>query len=830
MRKTTTSVFLIGLLSMVGICAWAQESDRLSFGVISDVHFENNVGEGAMVKVPQALKNLTSHGNLDALAVVGDLANAGKASEYQMLTSVFSDKANFTNPVGTFLFMMGNHDNMDANGTANYQNGLKSFNNDALYPLHQYKVIKGYPFITISMRTSSSNDTGNAATGTAAYPEDVVNQLEAWLEQASKECPGKPIFVFTHVPPRWTVYGSWPEYESGGAWGMKVLNPVLNKYPQAVVFAGHSHYPLGDPRSIHQGANPNSERKNYYTVINTGSTTYSEINPGAVNAGIHPEGYTYVTEGMIVREMENGDIDITRYDTYRNLEIGATHWVLKAPFDGSKFEYADIRDTDDNPNNISLWKGLSDPVFTKSAEITVKPLAYEATASFPQAKDDECVFRYRIRLSKNGLVISEKFIFSQFYLNADAPQTLSFNLPNLSAETEYKLEVVAYDSYDNVSMPLTTTFKTLEATEGNTIPDADGQWQFQDAEDLLKPAQGNLSLTPCIVGSKKVEVAESLEDADIHSTEGPTAENKAILVPKNSALRVNRIAGTPTQNYTILMDIKMKNAVSYNGLLQTNQGNTNDGDLFIYQNTIGMNAMGGYFGEIKNDTWYRIVMLNRNDRVCVFVDGEKIIEKETADLRWELDPWGFYLFCDEDGEMTDTEVSEVAFWEKALSDNQVRSLSGLGPIEESQLDPYLTVKTPNVRLVNEQDFSITVDANVAFTFELPDWIEPVDVTPFVGERAYTFRIKTDVQNERFEGIVKVVSEEAGTQDVEVVVFMGDDIPRSAGFLDFRRCKQSSGRRHLSLYHTGSFQRQRRPGEELRPRLHWDFPRCRSCRR
>ena len=784
MRKTTTSVFLIGLLSMVGICAWAQESDRLSFGVISDVHFENNVGEGAMVKVPQALKNLTSHGNLDALAVVGDLANAGKASEYQMLTSVFSDKANFTNPVGTFLFMMGNHDNMDANGTANYQNGLKSFNNDALYPLHQYKVIKGYPFITISMRTSSSNDTGNAATGTAAYPEDVVNQLEAWLEQASKECPGKPIFVFTHVPPRWTVYGSWPEYESGGAWGMKVLNPVLNKYPQAVVFAGHSHYPLGDPRSIHQGANPNSERKNYYTVINTGSTTYSEINPGAVNAGIHPEGYTYVTEGMIVREMENGDIDITRYDTYRNLEIGATHWVLKAPFDGSKFEYADIRDTDDNPNNISLWKGLSDPVFTKSAEITVKPLAYEATASFPQAKDDECVFRYRIRLSKNGLVISEKFIFSQFYLNADAPQTLSFNLPNLSAETEYKLEVVAYDSYDNVSMPLTTTFKTLEATEGNTIPDADGQWQFQDAEDLLKPAQGNLSLTPCIVGSKKVEVAESLEDADIHSTEGPTAENKAILVPKNSALRVNRIAGTPTQNYTILMDIKMKNAVSYNGLLQTNQGNTNDGDLFIYQNTIGMNAMGGYFGEIKNDTWYRIVMLNRNDRVCVFVDGEKIIEKETADLRWELDPWGFYLFCDEDGEMTDTEVSEVAFWEKALSDNQVRSLSGLGPIEESQLDPYLTVKTPNVRLVNEQDFSITVDANVAFTFELPDWIEPVDVTPFVGERAYTFRIKTDVQNERFEGIIKVVSEEAGTQDVEVVVFMGDDIPEVLGSWTF----------------------------------------------
>ena len=141
MRKRITSVFLTTLLSMVGISAWAQESDRLSFGVISDVHFENNVGEGAMVKVPQALRNLTSHGALDALAVVGDLANAGKASEYQMLTSVFSDKTNFTNPVGTFLFLMGNHDNMDANGTANYQNGLKSFNNNESYPLHQYSFL-----------------------------------------------------------------------------------------------------------------------------------------------------------------------------------------------------------------------------------------------------------------------------------------------------------------------------------------------------------------------------------------------------------------------------------------------------------------------------------------------------------------------------------------------------------------------------------------------------------------------------------------------------------------------------------------------------------------
>lgn len=815
MKKKMTSVFLAVLLCMVGTSVLAQENDRLTFGVISDIHLENNVGEGAQVKVPRALKNLTSHKALDALAIVGDLANAGKASEYEMVRDVFMDNSNFANPVGTLFFMMGNHDNMDGNGTANYQNGLKDFNGGEPYPLHQYKVIKGYPFITISQRNSSSNDTSSDANGTGAYPDDVVQQLEAWLEQASKECPGKPIFVFTHVPPRWTVYGSWPEYETGGAWAMKVLNPVLNKYPQAVVFAGHSHYPLGDPRSIHQGANPNSPRQNYYTVINTASTTYSEVNPGAVNAGIHPEGYVYVTEGMILTELENGDIDICRYDTYRNQEIGAEHhWVLKAPFDGTMFEYADIRDADDNPNNVALRDGLPAPAFTKSAEISVKPTAFDATAFIPQASDDECVFRYRIRLSKGGLVLSEKYIFSRFYLNTDASNPLSYYMPNLSSNTEYQLEVVAYDSYDNASTPLTAIFSTPEATEGNTVPEPDGHWLFEDADNLLKPEQGSMSMTPCTVGSRTVNVAESLEASGIQVTEGPTTENKAILIPKNSALRMNRVIGTATTNYTIMMDIKMKDAAKYNSLLQTNNNNANDGDLFVYQNKIGMNAMGGYFSEINDNTWYRIVMQNRGDRICVFVDGEKVIDKATTDARWEIDPWGCYLFCDEDGEMTETEVAEIAYWEKALSDNQVKSLCGLEVTEEEE-EPYLNVKTQNVRLSNDMDFIITVDANVAFTFDLPEWIEPVsDLTPFNGTKDYLFRANPTEKNERWESIITISSEGLESQGVEVIAFLGDDIPDVRGVWTFDDVKNLLDGSGYAATLQGAFQGENGPEKVL----------------
>ena len=58
MRKFFTSVFLVGLLGIAWNSVWAQDDGRLSFGVISDIHIENNTGQGAMYKVPRALKNL----------------------------------------------------------------------------------------------------------------------------------------------------------------------------------------------------------------------------------------------------------------------------------------------------------------------------------------------------------------------------------------------------------------------------------------------------------------------------------------------------------------------------------------------------------------------------------------------------------------------------------------------------------------------------------------------------------------------------------------------------------------------------------------------------
>ena len=62
-----------------------------------------------------------------------------------------------------------------------------------------------------------------------------------------------------------------------------------------------------------------------------------------------------------------------------------------------------------------------------------------------------------------------------------------------------------------------------------------------------------------------------------------------------------------------------------------------------------------------------------NGAAKVYVNGKKVIEYETTNTRYEIDPY-FYLLSDNDGEMSDTYLSEVAFWETPLTDEQVAAM------------------------------------------------------------------------------------------------------------------------------------------------------------
>ena len=269
-------------------------------------------------------------------------------------------------------------------------------------------------------------------------------------------------------------------------------------------------------------------------------------------------------------------------------------------------------------------------------------------------------------------------------------------------------------------------------------PEPTGQWTFDNPEDLMAAAKGSLKMIPAKTGNKSISFT-TVSDAGISMAEGPTEGNSSILVPKTSALKVERAEGAEaTQSYTLMMDIMLPDANAWNGLLQTDEANSNDGDLFTHSHQIGIASIGGYFGNIKDGKWYRVVLSYRDDKNILYVNGEKLVSADPdANNRFQIQPFGFYLFCDESNEMVETYVSEVAFWETPLTDEQVEELGGAMPPVEAETVTIATAEDLNtfaqlVELGTEVNGVLTADINLAES-DYPDLMIGTNDNPFVGK-------------------------------------------------------------------------------------------------
>lgn len=310
--------------------------------------------------------------------------------------------------------MLGNHDQVWIQGDpeARYLSKLKQ-------PLNQYIDMKDFSFITISVRNISPY---------LYYSQEEVNFLSAALEDASKKHPDKPIFVFAHVGVTNTVYGTG----DNEGWGVPHLASVLEKYPQVILFSGHSHFPLGDPRSIHQSK---------FTSVNLGSVAYSEIEAGFTE-GEHPPGNDQVTEAVIVSVNQDMSVKLERLDTYRNEAI-LPDWILWAPHNGTMFTYANR-----NGGAAPSFKNTDRPAISEIKANSCKVV-------FPQATDNEVVHHYIVEVLNNEeSVYKNMTIFSRFYLNSNMPDRLDVYIYGLQSLTKYKIRVIAVDSYRNKSIEI----------------------------------------------------------------------------------------------------------------------------------------------------------------------------------------------------------------------------------------------------------------------------------------------------------------------------------------------------------------------------------------
>ena len=119
------------------------------------------------------------------------------------------------------------------------------------------------------------------------------------------------------------------------------------------------------------------------------------------------------------------------------------------------------------------------------------------------------------------------------------------------------------------------------------------------------------------------------------------------------------------------MDIKQRDAESFNALIQTSMSNLDDADVFVSNHQIGI-AEIGYYGYISENEWHRVAFVNRDGNFNIYVDGSSLANG--AGSRWVVDAEGVYLFLDDSNERVDMELAGLYFWEIPLSDRQIKNL------------------------------------------------------------------------------------------------------------------------------------------------------------
>lgn len=393
----------------------------LVFPVISDIHIHNSSNK-TLEKFNATLEQLNKAApRQDAFVVVGDLTDYGYSSEYDKFMSAYQAHKQAG---AVSMFAIGNH----------YWNGLSTadaqkrfLDKTGMESIYYHKIIKDYHFIVLGTEDGKTEGTFSA---------EQIHWLKEQLKIANADDPKKPIFVFHHQPIKGTVYGS----EWGFNQNRDLFYDTLKEYPQVISFSGHTHYPLDDPRIIHQKD---------FTSIGTSTGAYLWLDDGRIQGEV-PEGADFLNQALIV-EVYNNKVLIKRRDIHNNDWTGEP-FEISYPANKQNFKYTEARDT-------------KPPFFTKEAMLSIN---YEMTTAsalaimFNQAKDDLLVHDYKVVAtnSETGEVAKEILAFSEFYKDP-MPNPLTLNIEGLQANTAYQIEVYALDAYGNASKaPLKAIGKT----------------------------------------------------------------------------------------------------------------------------------------------------------------------------------------------------------------------------------------------------------------------------------------------------------------------------------------------------------------------------------
>ncbi len=397
----------------------------IRFAVASDAHIDGPEADGAwrlekLFESAYAFAERSPYPKLDAVFLLGDMAGSGRREDWAFYNSLIAKHARAGTEVVTLL---GNHEfDGDRDATVGIYREMCHPETD------RHLRLGGFHFITLSLADKHN------------YTDETMDFLRRSVEEAVRDDPGKPVFVFQHRHIEHTVYASsWCTNRS------EEFHELFSKYPQVVDFSGHSHAPINNPRSIWQGT---------FTALGTGTLFVMEMEEGMTCGTIPPDAGD-VAQYYIVECDRRGRVRIWLYDiltddlfeTPGNRDPKGTKmvWYLDPP--GSPFRYVG-REKKAGPR--------FDPDAAAEADVTSSTVRI----TFPQARDDECIYSYDLTYT-DGERTGKVSFFSEYYFEP-IPPTAGYELTDLEPDTVYGFTVTPYDCYGNAGAPLTGSFRTAK--------------------------------------------------------------------------------------------------------------------------------------------------------------------------------------------------------------------------------------------------------------------------------------------------------------------------------------------------------------------------------
>lgn len=380
----------------------------LRFVVCSDIHLNGEEDQESAKRFATLFKDMyaysenSDHKTLDAVIVAGDFTGGGAEKEYEMFNKIIAENKKDETQI---LTVLGNHefiDYRDVDATVGYDVYKKFINENVDTDV----VINGYHFVGVSY-----DDDGKSFTGKMQW-------LDETLRNATKEDPTKPVFVYQHPAPFFTVYGSVN-------WGDFSTRLVLSKYPQVVNFSGHSHYAASDPRSVWQGQ---------FTAVGAGSLSAFMGNLNYIDGDKDAPGKS--GGAWLVECDADGNVSMKLYDIENRMF-----------FANVDYYFTNLSDSSKRTHTWHQQKALDTaPAFPESSVVSsfINENG-ETVITFPEAKGFYDAENYKITVTnEKSKTVYESTVISEYVRATD--DDVKVVLGNLESGS-YTVKVTAYSPY-----------------------------------------------------------------------------------------------------------------------------------------------------------------------------------------------------------------------------------------------------------------------------------------------------------------------------------------------------------------------------------------------